>query len=523
MNPFRLLLGGLALSLSALSQPVKTPDQVYGPLLGDVQMSKVFPDTKTFVDCVPRRDPESIVADYYRLKNDPSAKFNLADFVHDNFDPPLAQEISYVTKETDVRKHIQNLWVVLKRPPDAKVKGSSLLPLPFPYVVPGGRFREIYYWDSYFTMLGLKESGDTATVENMVRNFDYLIQTYGHIPNGNRSYYITRSQPPFFAAMVILLAEMKGNSVYKEFLPALKKEYAYWMDGASTLKEGQSFRRVVKLDDGTILNRYYDDATTPRPEGYVLDAETAQQASRDKETMYRELRAGAESGIDFSNRWMADGKNMTSIQTLEIIAVDLNALLYNLEVTIAKGSLLAKDKTTADDFTAKAAGRKRAIDKYCWSNALKYYTDYNFTTHEATNTITLAGWYPFCFFPGDLREKAKQAAGVLKAHLLKTGGVVTTEFDTGQQWDAPNGWAPLHWMTIWGLERGGQNELAADIARRWIKLNTDVFKRTGKLSEKYNVVDPRAEAGGGEYAGQDGFGWTNGVLLALIQKYGPAD
>jgi alpha,alpha-trehalase len=227
---------------------VQTPDQVYGELFKDVQMSKIFPDGKTFVDCVPKRDPKDIVKDYLAIKKNPAIKFSLELFVKENFDlPPAPPTINYIQQEKDVVMHIKNLWGTLRREPDKKIEGSSLLPLPYPYIVPGGRFREIYYWDSYFTMLGLKESGETEMIENMIKNFAYLIETYGHIPNGNRSYYIGRSQPPFFAAMVQLLATIKGDNVYVSFLPALEKEYKFWMDGASKLKVGQAYRRVVKL------------------------------------------------------------------------------------------------------------------------------------------------------------------------------------------------------------------------------------------------------------------------------------
>ena len=115
---------------------------------------------------------------------------------------------------------------------------------------------------------------------------------------------------------------------------------------------------------------------------------------------------------------------------------------------------------------------------------------------------------------------ARRVGDVIKAKLLKDGGVVTTENTTGQQWDAPNGWAPLQWMTIWGLDKCGQKELARDIAQRWLKLNIDVFNRTGKMMEKYNVITVKADAGGGEYPSQDGFGWTNGVFLKLVSLYG---
>jgi alpha,alpha-trehalase len=136
--------------------------------------------------------------------------------------------------------------------------------------------------------------------------------------------------------------------------------------------------------------------------------------------------------------------------------------------------------------------------------------------------MTLAGTSAL-YFKTASPENAARVKQHIEEKFLVAGGVVTTLETTGQQWDAPNGWAPLQWMTIQGLENYGYSDLAGKIARRWIQLNTDVFKRTGKLMEKYNVVDTHLEAGGGEYEGQDGFGWTNGVLLALISQYGPAE
>jgi len=503
---------------------VQTPDQVYGELFKDVQMSKIFPDGKTFVDCIPKKDPKDIVKDYLAVKKNPAIKFSLELFVKENFElPPAPPTINYIQQEKDVVMHIKNLWGALRREPDKKVEGSSLLPLPYPYIVPGGRFREIYYWDSYFTMLGLKESGETEMIENMIKNFAYLIETYGYIPNGNRSYYIGRSQPPFFAAMVQLLATIKGDNVYAVLLPTLEKEYKFWMDGASTLKVGQAYRRVVKLKDGTILNRYWDDSNIPRQESWREDIETATRSKRNKIEMYKHLRAGAESGIDFSNRWFADGKNLTSIQVTNYIAVDLNALLSNLEYAISKGYQVTRNDSLANEYRRKGEKRRVAIDKYCWNSKLNYYCDYNFKTQKILNEITPAGMYPFCFFeskPDYLSLQAKKASETIKTKLLQAGGVTATEKNTNQQWDSPNGWAPQQWMTIWGLDRCGQKELAKDIAIRWMKLNIDVYVRTSKLMEKYNVVDTKLEAGGGEYPGQDGFGWTNGVLLALIAKYG---
>ena len=521
MRKLFLLITGALLDIASVAQTPESPDRIYGALFHDVQMSRVFPDGKTFVDCVPKRNPKEIVADYLKQKS--TSGFSLKKFVEENFDMPHTPDINYVTREKDVVMHIKNLWGVLRREPDSVVEGSSLLPLPYPYIVPGGRFREIYYWDSYFTMLGLRESGEVRMIENMVNNFAYMINTYGHIPNGNRTYYLGRSQPPFFALMVELLAEIKGDSTYLSYLSALEREYNFWMDGAARVKKGQAYRRVVKMPDGSILNRYFDDSATARPEGYREDHETATKSGRDKKIVFTNLRAGAESGIDFSSRWFKDGKNLTTIQVIDYIAVDLNALLYKLEDVIAKAKQIAGQDSAANEFRRKAEARQAAIDKYCWNKSLKYYTDYNFKSGKPSNAVTPAGMYPFCVFKKNLDYLsllARQAAEQVRAQLLQPGGVQASSVNTGEQWDAPNGWPPLVWMTVWGLDRCGQRELARDISIRWIKLNIDVFNRTGKLMEKYNVTDLNLEAGGGEYPSQDGFGWTNGVLLALIKKYG---
>ena len=287
----------LFVALNSIAQKVYTPDQIYGQLFHDVQMARIFPDGKTFVDCIPKRNPKDIMYDYGLQKG---PKMDLKKFVEDNFDLPRIPQLNYITQEKDVIMHIKNLWGVLKREADVSIvsdtskasQNTSLLPLPNPYIVPGGRFREIYYWDSYFTMLGLKESGETEMIENMVKNFAFLIDRYGHIPNGSRSYYISRSQPPFFALMVELLAGIKGDSVYKQFLPQLEKEYGFWMLGSTKIKAGQSSARVMKLNDGSILNRYWDDNATPRQESYREDIETAEKSGRNKAEMYRHLRAG---------------------------------------------------------------------------------------------------------------------------------------------------------------------------------------------------------------------------------------
>ena len=184
---------------------IQTPNEIYGDLFDAVQMGHVFSDSKTFVDSIPRFDPETIVEDYLRERN--GVGFDLAAFVKRNFELPARVDAHFeADPNRPVREHIDLLWDVLERQADSHETHSSLISLPSPYIVPGGRFREIYYWDSYFTMLGLSTAGRVEMIEKMVANFAFLIDKIGHIPNGNRSYYCSRSQQPFFALMVELLA-----------------------------------------------------------------------------------------------------------------------------------------------------------------------------------------------------------------------------------------------------------------------------------------------------------------------------
>lgn len=490
------------------------PDQIYGELFVDVQRSKIFPDGKTFVDCIPKKDPKQIVADYMAMKNNPAVRYSLRLFVENNFNLPQERNVE-VPKNEEIKKHIESLWQILRRDPDKQVEGSSLLPLPYPYIVPGGRFREVYYWDSYFTMLGLRESGQEEMIENMIKNFAYLINQYGFIPNGNRTYYLGRSQPPYFALMVELLAEKKGSMVYAIYLDALQKEHDYYMDKTAATKH------VVKMPDGSTLNRYYDRLDIPRQEAYVQDEEVAAKATGvSKATMYRHLRSAAESGWDFSSRWFKDGKNLYTIQVTNYVPVDLNCLLYQLETTLAKAYKERGNLIRQRYYEQVAAKRKSSILKYCWSAANGYFMDYNLVTKKLSPELTIAGTMPL-FFKLATPAQAKSVANVVKAKFLQPGGVLTTLKNTGEQWDAPNGWAPLQWLAIAGLRNYTFSQpLAETIAQRWIKLNVDVYNRTGKLMEKYNITDTHLEAGGGEYPSQDGFGWTNGVLLKLISMYG---
>jgi alpha,alpha-trehalase len=494
-----------------------TPRQLFPGLFEAVQMSDIFRDNKTFVDAMARRDPALIMKDYNQQKDKPG--FDLKKFVTDNFiipGPPATIFKSDIS--TGIRKHIDTLWDVLYRRHDTISKYSSLLAVPHDFIIPGGRFRETYYWDSYFTMLGLQESHKTQIIENMIANFAYLIDKYGFIPNGTRTYYLTRSQPPFFSMMLDLLAKDDGEQVVVKYQPELVKEYEFWMRGAERLKPGQAYRNSVRMPGGEILNRYWDESDLPREESYKKDVTAAKLTKQKPGDFYRNIRAAAESGWDFSTRWMDTSGKLETIQTTFIIPVDLNCLLYHLELSIARSYQLKGNGAEYRVYLTKAILRKKAIQKYSWSEKYGWFMDYNWKQKKITPHVTLAGTYPLEFKIANEKQAAKMAL-MIKNKFMKPGGLVTTFDRSGQQWDSPNAWAPLQYMAIDGLNKYGNTGLARSIAEDWISTNLKVFNDTGKLMEKYNVVDTNAKAGGGEYPLQDGFGWTNGVLLNLLDKY----
>lgn len=493
------------------------PDVALGDLFHEVQMKRVFTDSKTFVDCVPLSPPAEVLKAYHSSRN--LEAFDLSDFVKSYFKIPQQRVITVQTDDKQMADHLNQHWNYLTRLPDTLSERSSLLPLPYSYVVPGGRFREIYYWDSYFTMLGLFSSKRNDLAKDMIKNFAYLIDTYGFIPNGNRSYYLGRSQPPFFSAMVMLLAEQEGMDAAKPFLNHMEKEHQFWMEGSQLLTGGRrDYKRVVRLADNVILNRYWDNFEKPRPESYLEDFELARALNDErKKVLYRNLRAGAESGFDYSSRWFSDAASFDSIVTTQIIPVDLNALLYHMETAIATLNYEIGNSHKGDQFQQNATQRKDAILQYCWDESTGIFLDYNYKRGRRTQIPSLACMYPLYFRIANPTQAAK-TADFVQQNLLYPGGVVTTLNATGQQWDFPNGWAPLQWITIKGLRNYQKNKLADEISNRWVALVDKIFKNTGKMMEKYNVVDLSLEAGGGEYPTQDGFGWTNGVTLKLLEN-----
>lgn len=497
--------------------------QIQGELFEAGQLNEVFPDSKTFVDCIPVTAPETILDRFQQTRDAPD--FDLRQFVTQWFQLPETPGVGVdLPADRTMEEHLELLWDHLTVTPDHSVNPrSTLLALPYSYVQPGGRFREIYYWDTYFTSIGLARAGRFDTVVNMANNFVALIDQYGFIPNGNRLYYLGRSQPPIFSLLVQLIARESGIESVLAYLPALDAEHDFWMRGADDLSsETPASHRVVQVGDGQVLNRYWDDHTGPRPEAYHEDVTLAEAAPTDDEgVVYRNVRAACESGWDFSSRWLQDPNRLETIRTTELLPVDLNAFLYGMESLLAEWFEYAGNAEKATQYETRAAARRDAFIDYCWDPDRKYFFDYCWTDEERTDVWSLAGVVPV--YAGLASEEhVTGVAETIRERFLYDGGLPATLTVSGQQWDKPLGWAPLHWMAVRGLARYGHRELARTIATRWLSLNRRVFQETGVMLEKYDVVNTTQASDAGEYPLQDGFGWTNGVAVGLLEEYGEA-
>ncbi|WP_077036566.1 alpha,alpha-trehalase TreF [Pelomonas sp. KK5] len=490
-----------------------SPQQQWGPLFEAVQQAGLFPDSKAFADAVPRHGDAGRLLQAYEQQRAQEG-FDPGAFVRRFFVLPGTPVEEAAGARLPIEEHIRALWPRLLRH-DGPEPAGSLLALPHPYVVPGGRFREIYYWDSAFTMQALLLHGHRDIAQDMLDNFVHLVRQVGHVPNSNRSYMLSRSQPPLLFRMVELLwPDDPGR-----YLDVLRAEHRFWMAGEDGLAAGDAARRVVRLADGTLLNRYWDDHCTPRDESWREDVETAGEAPhRPAAEVWRELRAAAESGWDFSSRWCADPQRLCTIETSAVLPIDLNALLWGLEQAIARGARQAGAAAVCDEFETRAAARADALRRHLWSPGQRAFVDLHWPTgtQRELTAATVVPLYAGLTTP----DEAAAVADTAQARLLGANGLRTTLRRSAQQWDQPNGWAPLQIMAAEGLRRHGHDALAADLSRRWLGCIERVYESSGKLVEKYDTEADRI-GGGGEYPTQDGFGWTNASYVILKQHLTP--
>lgn len=382
--------------------------------------------------------------------------------------------------------YIDGYWKTLTR--KAERRKSTLIPLPNPYVVPSPGnnsfgFEEQYYWDSYFTALGID---DEKVVCGMLDNLLYLLDTFGMIPNGNRYYFTSRSQPPILTSFIFHVYDKYGKpkSWLKTHMVAAKKEYeTVW-----TATEHPHTRKVYKG-----LSRYYDI-------NYLHDL------------------AEAESGWDMTPRFKR--------QCLDYLPVDLNCLLYKYEADFARASHILGDESEERIWHYAAEERRKTVTNLLWNSRQKFFFDYNFTDKEQGKVWSLAAYY--ALWSGlATDEQARQLVNKLE-RFQKKGGLTTTIgnymyhslFGSAKtQWAYPNGWAPLHYIVIEGLENYGYSVQASTIAYTWLNNGYSWFVEHGEFLEKYNVVNPELKPAEGLYPSQTGFGWTNAIFKYLSLKY----
>lgn len=513
-----------------------------GDLLRIVQMARIFNDSKTFVDMRLQKDEADVLQAFKALPDNPS-KDQVFKFVKDNFlpagddleewSPPDWKEnpefIDRIKDDNlrDFASKLNELWKKLGRKISDEARQnparSSLILVKNPFIVPGGRFREYYYWDSYWVVDGLLVCGMKDTVKGMIDNFVQLVKTYGFVPNGGRIYYTNRSQPPFLIPIVALYLNNTGDEDYvKSILDDLEKEYTFWRENRNVEVEVSSGKYNLSI--------YAANMDTPRPESYYEDFHTAQAIPESaRPTLYQDIASAAESGWDFSTRWFnrtgSQQGSLRSTRTRQIIPTDLNSLLYLNEKLLEKFFRLVGNTAKADQYEGFSKARLAAIEAVLWDNKTGLWLDYDRQFKKKRHYFYAASVVPL--WAGVHRGNLARERFVLQAlKRLKVldypGGFPTSLSTSGQQWDFPNAWPPLQHMLIEGLALSSSKELqdeAFKFAQKWITTNYKAWKSTGHMFEKFNVSVHGAPGGGGEYKIQIGFGWTNGVVLDMLRRY----
>lgn len=487
------------------------PAFVFAELYARVEAEQLFDDSKSFADAQPLRAPALILRDYRAAV--PAGRTQLASFVQQNFAPPTSWP-ELPSAKLDLAHFIAALWPLLVRPSLQPPEYSTLLGVPFAYAVPGGRLRELHYAESYFMMLGLLRDGHRDIAQGLLDDCAALINRFGHVPAGTRTYYLSRSGLPLFYRMIGLLYPEDPPAGYASYLPELRREYSFWMQGSAGLAPGHSIEHVVALPDGTLLNRFWDALDEPRDEAFREDTALAAHSTREAAALYRDRRAAAESGWGLSARWLADPAQPASVQTTALLPVDLNSLLFGLEHAIADGCERRHDEACATQFLARASRRKQAINRYLWSPADGTYLDYNWQQGQSSSVVSAAMLYPL--FVGIASSTQAQSVAFLAwRRLMGPEGVAATSPWGAHPGSSPDVWAPMQWIAVQGLSDYGQNGPARAIAQQWLSYVRHDFAVTGQLRERF-AADGSYAAAGDEGLPEPSLAVTAGVTRALL-------
>jgi alpha,alpha-trehalase len=409
-----------------------------------------------------------------------------------------------------------------------RLKEHGLLYLPRPYVVPGGRFNEMYGWDSYFIQVGLLLDGEVDRARDLAMNFVYEVENYGTILNANRTYYLTRSQPPFLTRMVLGVFRKTGDKAWlRSTLPAIEAYYRFWTTEPHLVPE-------------LGLSRYYDRGEGPAPEALsderdergrthydrareyyksheVTDYDVALYYDRARDRLtdlfYKGDRSQRESGFDPSNRF-----GPLNADIIHYAPVCLNSLLVQMEDDGVEVARTLGDAKAEAQWEFRAARRRAAVNRHCWDPEAGLYFDYSFRALRRRRYVFATTFYPLW---AGIASKAQAARVVSNLPLLEApGGLLTSAQETGNQWDAPFGWGPLQMIAVSGLRRYGYHDHADRLAKKFVSLVAKELEEHGAIVEKYDLVRRESDVSAGIRFGYSsnevGFGWTNAAVLDLL-------
>jgi alpha,alpha-trehalase len=457
--------------------------------------------------------------------------------------PPEAEKLA---TECHVRlEHLPATVVHLGAVPPESLPAPGLLFLPHPYVVPGGRFNEMYGWDSYFIIRGLLEDGRRELARGMIENFFYEIENYAAVLNANRTYYLTRSQPPFLTSMV-MAQYAADKAAGRADLQRLARAYRY------AQRDYALWTHTPKLAGPIRLSRYFDVGDGPVPEiadhpeyyadvadwlvrhpevktGYLAPASSdgigpelhvplcagkpcpESRAVRFTANFYRGDRAMRESGFDITFRFGPFGGS-----THHYVPVCLNSLLYKAETDLAEMARILGHGEQARSWQARARRRKRLVNRYLWNPVQDMFFDYDLETRRQSAYDYATTFYPLWV---GLASDAQARAVLRKLSLFEQpGGVAMSTQITGVQWDKPYGWAPIELIVVEAMRRYGFQAEADRVSREFLTTVIENYRREGTIREKYNVMTRSTDSAvtAGYQENVVGFGWTNAAFLIML-------
>ncbi|XP_013200112.1 trehalase isoform X1 [Amyelois transitella] len=522
----------------------------HGPLLDTVQMAGLYNDSKTFVDMKIKLSPQIAMDHFMEMMNRTDShptKADIQEFVNQNFEPEGSEfeewkptdwkdNPAFLAKIKDPLLHqwatdLHALWLQLGRKMKEEVKNNqdlySIIYVDNPVIVPGGRFREFYYWDSYWILKGLLLSEMRSTARGMVSNFLDIVERIGFIPNGGRIYYAMRSQPPLLIPMVkLIMDDMDDIEFLRRHIHTLDREFDFWITNHTVEVDHNGHKYK--------LSRFIDQSQGPRPESYKEDIDCAKHFdSRDKkEELYAELKAAAESGWDFSSRWFilngTNKGNLTNLKTRSIVPVDLNAIMCSNAQLMHDFHARLQNAEKAAYYRDVHARYMEAIEKVLWHEDVGAWLDFNLESGRPRDYFyptNIAPLWTKCYDQSRKEYFVNRVINYLdkvKVDIFE-GGIPTTFEHSGEQWDYPNAWPPLQHIFVTGLANTGipsAMRLANELATKWVRSNFEVWKEKTAMLEKYDATIFGGFGGGGEYVVQTGFGWTNGVIMTLLNQYG---